>query len=349
MVYAGVKKADKMIREALSLVIEKKNLSQSQARKVMSEIMQGKATAAQVAAFLTALGMKGETEEEITGMAEEMLDKAVTFPWNGGVLVDTCGTGGDNSGTFNVSTTCVFVVAAAGLQVAKHGNRALSSRCGSADVLEELGVRLEISPALVKKSLEEVGIGFLYAPFFHPAMKYVSSIRREMGIRTVFNILGPLTNPLGAHVRLLGVHSLPILFVMARVLSRLKVQRAFVVRGEDGLDEVTVTCRTNVVELRDGEISDYYVEPEAFGLNRSPLSALKGGDKKTNARIINDILRGKERGAKRDMVLMNSALCFVGAGRADNFQDGVEIAKDCIESNRALQKLDELIEFTNSV
>ncbi|MBE0479320.1 anthranilate phosphoribosyltransferase [Candidatus Aerophobetes bacterium] len=338
-----------MIREALSMLVQRKNLSKAQAKEVMSEIMQGKTTSSQIAAFLTALRMKKETVEEITGMAEEMMDKAVSFPWNGGILVDTCGTGGDGIGTFNVSTSCVFVVAASGVKVAKHGNRALSSMCGSADVLEELGVKLEISPDLVKKSLEEIGVGFLYAPFFHPAMKYALHPRREIGIRTVFNILGPLTNPLRANVRLLGVYSSSLLFTIACVVSHLGVKRAFIVRGEDGLDEVSVTSSTKVVELREGEIIGYSIEPEKLGLRRWSLSSLKGGDRKVNAGIMRNILSGKEKGAKRDMVLINSAFCLLGAGVASNPEEGVEIAAFCIDSGKAVKKLDDLIEFTNSI
>lgn len=337
-----------MIREALGMLVEKKNLSKAQAKEVMSEIMQGRVTSAQIAAFLVALKMKKETPAEIAGLAEEMMNEAVSFSWDGDVLVDTCGTGGDNLGTFNVSTACAFVVAAAGVKVAKHGNRALSSRCGSADVLEEMGVKLDISPHLVKKALEEVGIGFLYAPVFHYAMKHALPARQQIGIRTVFNLLGPLTNPLGANVRLIGVYDSSLLFTLAEVASCLGAKRVFVVRGEDGLDEVTVCGRTRVAELKEGEITSYFVEPHNLGIGKWCLKEIKGGDRKVNARIIRDILSGREKKAGRDIVLANSAFCLVGAGVAADFKQGVRIASDCIKSGRALEKLNQLIDLTNS-
>ncbi len=337
-----------MIKKALAMLVEGKNLSKAQARGVMSEIMQGRATSAQIAAFLIALKMKKETVEEITGMAEEMMRKVVSFSWDGDILVDTCGTGGDSLGTFNISTTCAFVVAAAGVQVAKHGNRALSSQCGSADVLEELGVRFDLSTHLVKKALEEIGIGFLYAPCFHHAMKYALPPRKEIGIRTVFNLLGPLTNPLKANVRLMGVYDPSLLFTLAEVISHLGAKRAFIICGEDGLDEVSVTSKTRVAELKEGEIISYWVEPETLGVNKWPLKEIRGGDKKVNAQIIRRILNGEEKEAKREIVLINSAFCLVGAGVATNFKEGVRIAAESIDSGKALKKLNRLIEFTNS-
>ena len=339
---------DKMIREALAMLVEGKSLSKTQARKVMSEIMEARATSAQIVAFLTALRMKKETVDEITGMAEEMMEKALSFSWDGDVLVDTCGTGGDNLGTFNISTTCAFVVAAAGVKVAKHGNRALSSQCGSADVLEEMGVRLDLPFHLVKKALEEIGIGFLFAPFFHQAMKYALPARREIGLRTAFNLLGPLTNPLRANVRLMGVYDPSLLLTLAEVISNLGAERAFIVRGEDGLDEVSVTGKTMVVELKGKKIISYWVEPEDLGINRWPLDQIKGGDKKVNARIIYRILEGKEKGAKREIVLANSAFCLVGAKVAANFREGIKIAAELIDSGEALKKINQLIEFTRS-
>jgi len=337
-----------MIREVLGMLVEGKNLTKAQAKDVMKEIMQGRATSAQIAAFLVALRMKKETVDEIVGLAEEMISRAVSFPWDGDVLVDTCGTGGDNLGTFNVSTTCIFVIAAAGIKVAKHGNRALSSRCGSADVLEELGVKIDLSCHLVKKALEEVGIGFLYAPFFHQAMKHALPIRRQIGVRTVFNLLGPLTNPLRANIRLMGVYDCSLISTMAEVISNLGAKRAFVVWGEDGLDEVSVAGRTKVAELKEGEIISYFVEPKDLGINKWPLKEIKGGDRKINAMIIRDILSGREKGAKRDMTLINSAFCLIGAGVANSLREGVMIASDCIDSGDALKKLNQLVEFTNS-
>lgn len=336
-----------MIREALSMLMEEKNLTKIQAKKVMGEIMQGRATSAQIAAFLVAMRMKKETVEEIAGLAEEMVEEAVSFLLDGD-LVDTCGTGGDNLGTFNVSTACVFVVAAAGIKVAKHGNRALSSRCGSADVLEELGVKIDLSPCLVREALQEVGIGFLYAPFFHPAMKYALPARQQMGVRTVFNLLGPLTNPLRANIRLMGVYDSSLICTLAEVVSHLGAKRAFVVWGEDGLDEVSACGRTRVAELKKGEITNYFTEPENLGVNKWSLKDIRGGNKKVNARIIRHILAGKEKRAKRDTVLVNSAFCLVGAGIASDFKEGVRIASECIDSGKALKKLNQLVEFTSS-
>jgi len=337
-----------MIREALEMLVERKDLKKEQAKKVMLEIMEGKATSAQIAAFLTALRMKGETSEEIAGLAEQMMSKVISFPWNGDILVDTCGTGGDGLYTFNISTTCAFVVAAAGIKVAKHGNRALSSRCGSADVLEELGVKIDLSPHLAKKALEEVGISFLFAPLFHKAMKHALTPRREIGIRTVFNLLGPLTNPLRANVRLMGVCSFSLTSILAQAMGYLGVKRGFVVWGEEGLDEVSLSGRTKVSELKDGEVENYWISPEDVGIKRCSLDEIRGGDRKKNARIAYAILSGKEKGAKKDIVLLNAAFCMVGAGLASNLKEGVKFASEVIDSGEALKKLKELIEFSNS-
>ncbi len=337
-----------MIREALEMLVERKDLKKEQAKKVMLEIMEGKATSAQIAAFLTALRMKGETSEEIAGLAEQMMSKVISFPWNGDILVDTCGTGGDGLYTFNISTTCAFVVAAAGIKVAKHGNRALSSRCGSADVLEELGVKIDLSPHLAKKALEEVGISFLFAPLFHKAMKHALTPRREIGIRTVFNLLGPLTNPLRANVRLMGVCSFSLTSILAQAMGYLGVKRGFVVWGEEGLDEVSLSGRTKVSELKDGEVENYWISPEDVGIKRCSLDEIRGGDRKENARITYAILSGKEKGAKKDIVLLNAAFCMVGAGLASNLKEGVKFASEVIDSGEALKKLKELIEFSNS-
>jgi len=339
---------EKMIREALKMLVEKKDLSETQAGEVMLEIMEGKATSAQIAAFLTALRMKKETVEEIAGLAREMMNKVISFPWEGDVLVDTCGTGGDGKATFNISTTCAFVVAGAGVKVAKHGNRALSSQCGSADVLEEMGMKIDLPPHLVKKALEEVGIAFLFAPLFHQAMKYALSPRQEVGIRTVFNLLGPLTNPLGANIRLMGVYDPSLTHTLAQVMVHLGVKRAFVVWGEDGLDEVTIAGKTKVAELKNAEVESYWIAPEKLGVRRYPLREVQGGKREENARIIRDILSGRERGAKREIVLLNSALCLVGAGIALSLREGVKLAAESIDSGKALKKLKELIEFSNS-
>jgi len=336
-----------MIKDILKILVERKNLGEEEARQVMKEIMEGKATPAQIASFLTALRMKEETVAEITGFARAMLEKVDAFSIKTDTLVDTCGTGGDSLNTFNISTAVAFVIAGAGLSVAKHGNRALSSECGSADVLETLGVKLTIPKEKVKRCLEKIGIGFLFAPCCHPAMKYALAPRQEMGMRTVFNILGPLINPLRANVRLMGVHSSSLTEPLARVLKNLGVRSAFVVWGEDGLDEISIKARTRITELKEGKIKTYYIRPEDFGMQRASLEEIRGGDGEENTRIFKDILRGG-KGAKRDIVLINTAACLVAAGRAKSFKEGIKIAKDSIDSGKANKKLESLVEFTNS-
>ncbi len=336
-----------MIKDILKILVKRESLQEEEARQVMKEIMEGKATPAQIASFLTALRMKGETVAEITGFARAMLEKVDTFSVKIDTLVDTCGTGGDSLNTFNISTMVALVVAGAGLTVAKHGNRALSSKCGSADVLEALGVKLTIPKEKVKECLEKIGIGFLFAPYCHPAMKYALVPRQEMGMRTVFNILGPLINPLGANVRLMGVHSSSLTEPLARVLKNLGVRSAFVVWGEDGLDEISINARTRVTELKEGKIETYYIKPEDFGMQGASLEEIRGGDREENTRILKDILR-RGKGAKRDIILINTAACLVAAGRAKCFKEGIEIAKDSIDSGKANKKLESLVEFTNS-
>lgn len=336
-----------MIKAVLGTLVEAINLKEEEARKVMGEIMEGKATPAQIASFLTALRMKGETVAEITGFARAMLKKVDAFSIKIDTLVDTCGTGGDSLNTFNISTAVAFVIAGTGLSVAKHGNRALSSKCGSADVLEALGVKLTIPKEKTKECLEKIGIGFFFAPCCHPAMKYALAPRQEMGMRTVFNILGPLINPLKANVRLMGVHSSSLTEPLARVLKNLGVESAFVVWGEDGLDEISINARTRITELKEGKIKTYYIRPEDFAMARASLKEIRGGDREENARIIKDILGG-EKGAKRDVVLINAAACLVAAERAKSFKEGIEIAKDSIDSGKAKKKLQSLINFTNN-
>lgn len=336
-----------MIKKTLKILAEGNNLTEPQARKAMNIIMEGKATAAQIASFLTALRMKGETVEEITGFAKAMQEKVDTFSLERDTLVDTCGTGGDSLNTFNISTVVAFVAAGAGLVVAKHGNRALSSQCGSADVLETLGVKLTVSKEKVRKCLDKVGIGFLFAPSFHPAMKYALSPRQEMGIRTVFNILGPLTNPLGANVRLLGVYQPSLTEPLARVLRNLEVKGAFVVWGEDGLDEISITGRTKITQLTEDKINTYYVQPEDFGIKRACLDEIRGGTRQENARIFKDILEGA-RGSKREIVLINAAACLVAADLAKDLEQGIQIAANSIDSGRAKKKLEALIDFTHN-
>jgi len=336
-----------MIKEAISKIVEGNSLGEEEAGCVMGEIMGGRATPAQIASFLTALRMKGETVKEITGCAREMLKRVDSFNLKEDILVDTCGTGGDRSDTFNISTASAFVAAGAGLTVAKHGNRALSSQCGSADVLETLGVKLDLPKEKVKECLGKVGIGFLFAPLFHRAMKYALAPRQEMGIRTIFNILGPLTNPLGANVRLIGVYDPSLTETLAMVLKNLGVRGAFAVWGEDGLDEISIMGRTRITQLKDGLIETYYIEPEDFGIARSPLEEIKGGSREENALILQEVLEG-EKGPKRDVVLLNSAACLVAAGLAGDLGEGIKIAENSIDSGGAKEKLDSLITFSNS-
>ena len=343
-----------MIREAISRVIEKKDLNEKQMVEVMNEIMSGEATPAQIGSFITALRMKGETIEEISGAAMVMLEKATRIETGvavdkGEILVDTCGTGGDNSGTFNVSTTTAFVVAAAGIPVAKHGNRSVSSQCGSADVLEALGVNLNLTPEQVGECVREVGIGFLFAPMLHGAMKHAIGPRREIGVRTIFNVLGPLTNPAGANVQLLGVYSPDLCEKLAMVLGRLGSRRALVVCGAGNLDEFTVTGDTQVAELSNGEVRTYNVRPEDAGLGRSRLVDLKGGDTpEESAAILRDVLGGA-KGPKRDMLLLNSGAALFVAGKAPGLKTGVELATGIIDSGAALAKLEALVKFSQNV
>jgi anthranilate phosphoribosyltransferase len=342
-----------MIREAISKVIERKNLDEKQMVTVMNEIMSGETTPAQIGSFITALRMKGETIEEISGAAMVMREKATRISTGvdvdmGEILVDTCGTGGDSSGTFNVSTTTAFVVAAAGIPVAKHGNRSITSSCGSADVLEALGVNLDLSPEQVGNCVKEVGIGFLFAPMLHGAMKYAIGPRREIGIRTIFNVLGPLTNPAGANVQLLGVYSPDLCEKLARVLGRLGSLRALVVCGAGNVDELTVTGDTQAAELSNGEVRTYTVRPEDVGLGRSRLVDLKGGSTpEESAVILRDVLGGAE-GPKRDMLLLNSGAALYAEGKAPRLKTGVGQAAEIIDSGAALAKLDALITFSQN-
>ncbi len=336
-----------MIREAIQSLVSGKSLTMDEAAQVMEEIMQGEVTPAQFGAFVTALRLKGETVDEIAGLAKIMRAKAVPVTVSGR-LVDTCGTGGDGLSTFNISTTAAFVVAGAGLKVAKHGNRAMSSQSGSADVLEALGVKLELTAEQVKKCLEEVGMGFMFAPAFHPAMRYASAPRREIGIRTVFNIIGPLTNPAGAQSQVLGVADGALVEKLALVLQSLGCQHALVVHGEDGLDEITITGKTQVSELKEGRIDSYTVTPEDMGLARAGLESLRGGTAEENAILLRNILGGAS-GPQRDVVLMNAAAALVAGDRVPSLQQGVILSAEAIDSGRALTKLEQLIELTQKL
>jgi anthranilate phosphoribosyltransferase len=335
-----------MIREAISLLVAGHSLTMEQAAQTMEEIMAGQATPAQFGAFVTALRLKGETVDEIAGLASVMRAKAIRVPVSGPV-VDTCGTGGDGSSTFNISTAAAFVAAGAGLKVAKHGNRAASSRCGSADVLEALGVKIDLTAEQVGRCLDEVGIGFMFAPSFHPAMKHAAGPRREIGIRTVFNILGPLTNPAGAKAQVIGVPEASLTLKMAQVLQRLGCRHALVVHGEDGLDEITISGETQVCELRHGTISSYSVSPEDFGVNRVSLDTLRGGTPQENAQMLRQVLAGAP-GPQRQVVLMNAAAALVVGEKVSTLREGMELAGEAVDSGRALAKLEGFIELTRN-
>lgn len=336
-----------MIKEAISIIIQNISLSESEMAECMTEIMEGRATDAQIGAFLTALRIKGETIEEITAAARIMREKATKINAPEGVI-DTCGTGGDMSGTFNISTTTAIVVAAAGVPVAKHGNRSVSSQSGSADVLETLGVNIELPPEKVEKCLFETNFGFLFAPLFHPAMKFAIGPRREIGIRTIFNILGPLTNPANAKRQILGVFADRLTEPLASVLGNLGAVDAMVVHGEDGLDEITVCDGTRVSRYKDGKVETFYITPEDFGFKKADCKDLAGGSKNENAEITLSILNG-DKGPKRDIVLMNSAAAIVVAGLAQDFKTAREIAEESIDSKKALQKLEEIKKTSNSL
>jgi len=336
-----------MIKEAIQALISGRSLTMEEAASIMEEIMNGEATPAQFGAFVTALRLKGETVDEIVGLARTMRAKAVPVTITDPV-VDTCGTGGDGSHTFNISTVAAFVAAGAGLKVAKHGNRAMSSQCGSADVLEALGVRIDLTAEQVQRCLQEVGIGFMFAPVFHPAMKYAAAPRREIGIRTVFNILGPLTNPAGARAQVLGVAEEALVEKLALVLQRLGSHHALVVHGEDGLDEITPAGKTQVCELTDGNIKSYIISPEDLGFSRASLDNLKGGTADENASRLRNILAGAS-GPQRDVVLMNAAAALVAGDKVKTLQQGVTLAGETIDSGRALAKLEQLIRFTQNL
>jgi anthranilate phosphoribosyltransferase len=347
------------IVEAIRRVVDGQHLDRSEAESVMDFIMTGKATDAQIAAFLTALRMKCETVEELIGFARVIRAKAspvrpkcvVEAAFSGTereMLVDTCGTGGDAAGTFNISTATAFVVAGAGVRVAKHGNRSVSGICGSADVVEALGIPIDLEPESVARCIDEVGIGFLYAPLLHSAMRYVMLARREMKIRTVFNLLGPLCNPAGANAQVLGVYSEKLTDMMARVLSELGARRALIVHGLDGLDEITISGETKICEVRDGEVRTYYVVPEDFGLDRAPIEQIQGGDAQRNAEIIREILADRG-GVRKDVVLLNAAAGLVAGGKAGFLREGIEMARASISSGAAASRLERLIALTHEL
>lgn len=335
-----------MIREAISLLVQNIHLSEAEMAECMLEIMEGAATDAQIAAFLTALRIKGETVEEITGAAKIMRAKAVHIQAPAGA-VDIVGTGGDMAGTFNVSTTSALVVAAAGVPVAKHGNRSVSSKSGAADVLEALGVKINLPPAHIERCLAETGFGFLFAPLFHPAMKFAVDPRRDIAIRTVFNILGPLTNPAGTRRQVVGVFAEKLTEPIAQVLVNLGIERAMVVHGADGLDEITVCDVTRISQAEHGIVETLYISPEGYGFARAERDAILGAGKDVNAAITLSILRG-EKGPKRDMVLLNAAAALIVAGVAADFTTGIARAAEAVDSGKAMRKLEQIKAFTNA-
>ena len=333
-----------MIQDIIRKLLERDNLTEEEAAAAMTWVMEGQATPAQIAGLLVALRMKGETAEEITGFARVMRDKAVSVKPRRRPLADTCGTGGDRVKTFNVSTAAAFVVAGAGVAVAKHGNRSVTSKCGSADVLEALSVTIEMGPDDVARCIDEVGIGFMFAPRFHPAMKHAAPVRRELGVRTVFNLLGPLTNPARATAQVVGVPGPEWAAPLATVLSRLGVARAFVVHGACGVDEISISGETLVHEVRDGDVTSYSIAPEDVGLRSAAPESVSGGGAEENARVLVGILDG-ERGPKRDMVLLNAGAAIVAGGRAADLAEGIAVAAEAIDSGAALARLRHLQAF----
>ena len=336
-----------MIRVAVKKAVEGIHLTRDEARAAMETIMNGEATDAQIGGFLVAMRLKGETVEEISSFAQVMREKATRIEAGAADVLDTCGTGGDGARTFNISTISAFVAAGAGIVVAKHGNRSVSSQCGSADVLMELGIRIDIPPERVSDCLREIGIGFLFAPKLHASMKYAIGPRRELGIRTFFNILGPMTNPADAKRQLLGVYSEALVETVAGVLADLGCERAYVVHGSDGLDEITTTGETTVAEVKDGGVRVFRIEPEPFGIPRAQRIDLEGGDPTRNAEIFRSVLSG-EGGPRRDIVLLNSAFAICAGGKSRTPEEGIERAARSIDSGAAMEKYAGLKEFTNA-
>jgi len=336
-----------MLKKLIFKVAEGIDLSEAESEKAMASMMGGEVPPTQIASFITALRMKGETIEEITGFARTMRARGVRIQArNGEGVVDTCGTGGDGKGTFNISTAVAFVGAGGGCIVAKHHNRSVSSQCGSADVLEALGVNGALPPERAEKSLQELGLSFLFAPTFHPATKHAMAPRREIGIRTIFNLLGPLTNPAGATIHLTGLYREDLLRPITEVLKNLGSKSAFVVHSEDHCDEISISGKTTICQLKEGSISTYQIEPEMAGLKRSRLEEIRGGAPERNAEILLDVLGGKP-GPQRDVVVLNAAAVFVAAGKVSSLREGVEWAKESIDGGKAMKKLEDLIRFSN--
>jgi len=334
-----------MIQECIKKLVDGKDLSKDESSSIMEEIMTGSATPSQIASLITALRIKGETAGEISGFAKVMRSHAAPLKLKAEYFVDTCGTGGDVSGTFNISTVSAFVAAGAGVTVAKHGNRAVSSKCGSADLLEALGVKIDMPPEKVAEAIDNIGIGFIFAPLFHQAMKFAGPTRKEIGIRTVFNILGPVSNPANTKGQLMGVYGEHLTTVMAQVLMDQGCETAMVVFGMDGIDEISLSERTKIAHLTGGRIHEFFLEPEQLGLKKCSMRDLSGGGSRENAATAVDILSGKEKGPKRDIVLLNAAAAIVVGRKAKDIKDGLVIADSSIRSGAALKKLEDLRKF----
>ncbi|MCC3144247.1 anthranilate phosphoribosyltransferase [Halanaerobium sp. Z-7514] len=337
-----------MFNKHLTKVVSREDLSLAEMEDAMAMVMEGKTTDSQLAAFLIALRMKGESIDEITGAASVMRNKAARVNTSAGNLIDSCGTGGDQKGTFNISTTTAIVMAAGGLNVAKHGNRSVSSQSGSADLLEALGVKIDLSPEAAAKCLDEIGISFLFAPYFHKAMKYAVGPRKELGLRTIFNILGPLTNPAQAEYQILGVYKGELVMPLAHVLKNLALKSAMVVHGAGGIDELSLAGLNKTAYLKNGEIKEFNFRAEAAGLDSAPISAILGGKPEENKKITLDILDGK-KGPKRDVILLNAAAAFLVHNKVSDLKTGVKLAAEIIDSGKAKAKLAELIQCSNSV
>lgn len=335
-----------MLKPFIKKLVARENLTAAEAHQAMDHIMEGQVSLAQISGFVIALRLKGETVDEVTGMVRSMREHATTISPKPEHLVDTCGTGGDASGTYNISTTAAFIAAGAGAHVAKHGNRAASSKCGSADLLTELGVKIDLAPAAITESIDKIGFGFLFAPIFHASMKYALPARQEIGVRTVFNILGPLANPsTSAPGQILGVYEPRLTELMANVLRQLGAKSILVVHGHDGLDEISTTTETKVSRLIEGKVETYYLDTRNFGLPRVDLKDLKGGTVKENAEITLEILEGKEKGPKRDIALINASAALVVAGLAQDLGAGLKLARRAIETGAARDKLEQVRQF----
>ena len=334
-----------MFKENLSKIVKREDLNEEQMSQMITEIFSGNITDAQIAAMMAALATKGETFEELAGAARAMRRKALRIQTSTSTVVDTCGTGGDGAHTFNISTTTSFVVAACGVTVAKHGNRSVSSQCGSADLLEALGVKLDTAPEIVEEAVHEIGIGFLFAPLYHGAMRFAAKARKEVGLRSIFNMLGPLTNPAGANCQLLGVYAPELTEMFAHALQLLGAKRAFVVHGHDGLDEISVCAPTRISELKDGFIRTYDISPEQYFGEQAEPADLLGGNPEENAQITRNILNG-EKGPKRNVVLINAAAALVAAGQAEDFKQGIQMAETAIDDGTAAKKMEALIKYS---